>query len=127
MRKLLYYFMALVTASCIVSACKKELSARETAEKYYGYLIKGDVDAYMRGMADYDSLPEGYRQQLRDMFLQHIDEEQKLRNGICAARAVGDTVCNEVTHVFVLLTYGDSTSEQVSLPMVLTDKGWRMK
>lgn len=127
MRKLLYFCIAIAAVSCIVTACKKDLSAQEAAERYYGCLIKGDVEGYMRGMADYEEQSEEYRQQLHDMFLQYLDDEQKMRNGICAAEATGDTVVNEVTHVFVMLTYGDSTREQVSLPLVLTDKGWRMK
>ena len=128
MRKLLYFFIALVTISVIVSSCRKDMSAREAAEKYYGYLIKGDVDGYMRGMADYDSLTEEYREQLRDMFLQYLDYEKQMRSGLISVEATRDTLIDEHnSYVFVLVTYGDSTQEQLSLPLVLTDKGWRMK
>ena len=125
MRKL--FVLALVLT--LMVSCKREASAPQAAaERYYGYLAKGDVDAYMRGMADYDQLPEEYRSQLRDMFLQYLDHERQERNGILSAKALRDTlVTPSESHVFLEVQFGDSTCEQVSLPLVLTDKGWRMK
>ena len=61
----------------VLTACHRNnddhTAVRKAAEQYYGYLAKGDVDRYMRGLADYDSLPESYRRELRDMFLQYLD------------------------------------------------------
>ena len=112
----------------IVSCHRRDASASKATERYYGYLAKGDVDAYMRGMADYDRIPEAYREQLHKMFQQFVDFEIERRNGILSVQAVRDTVItDEQTHVFLLITYGDSTQEQVSMPLVLTEKGWRMK
>lgn len=128
MRKLLYFGFAIALISCLTAACKRELSAREAAEKYYGCLIRGDVEGYMQGMADYDSLTTEYREQLRDMFLQYLDYEERMRSGFISVEATRDTLIDErSSYVFVMVTYGDSTQEQLSLPLVLTDKGWRMK
>ena len=116
-------------ASLLLTACRhKENTPSEAAERYYSYLAKGDVDHYMRGMADYDQLPEEYRSQLRDMFLQYLDREEQSRQGILSATALRDTVIDgRLAHVFLEVLFGDSTREQVSLPLVLTDEGWRMK
>ena len=128
MRKLLYFCFAIALISCLAAACKRELTAREAAEKYYGCLIRGDVEGYMQGMADYDSLTTEYREQLRDMFLQYLDYEERMRSGFISVKATRDTLIDErSSYVFVMVTYGDSTQEQLSLPLVLTDKGWRMK
>ena len=128
MRKLLYFCFAIALISCLTAACKRELSAREAAEKYYSCLIRGDVEGYMQGMADYDSLTTEYREQLRDMFLQYLDYEERMRSGFISVEATRDTLIDERnSYVFVMVTYGDSTQEQLSLPLVLTDKGWRMK
>ena len=115
----------------LIFSCKQKddhTAVREAAEHYYACLIKGDVDRYMRGLADYDSLPEAYRDQLHDMFLQYLDREQQLRRGILSAEAVRDTLLDSLhAHVFLDIQFGDSTREEVSLPLVRTDKGWRMR
>ena len=116
----------------VLTACHRNnddhTAVRKAAEQYYGYLAKGDVDRYMRGLADYDSLPESYRRELRDMFLQYLDREQQSHRGILSAEAVRDTLVDSLhAHVFLNIQFGDSTIEQVSLPLVRTAKGWRMR
>ena len=102
--------------------------ACQAAETYYGYLIRGDVDAYMRGLHEYDSLSDEYRSQLRDMFLQYLEHERQLRGGLTEAHALRDTLIDSLSaHVFVEVVFGDSTREEVSLPLVRTVDGWRMK
>lgn len=114
---------------CLVSSCKKEdKNPCQAAEQYYGYLIKGNVEAYVRHIHDYDQMDEGYRSQLKDMFLQYLDREEQIHGGIVSARALRDTLIDSVeAHVFVEVQFGDSTSEQVSLPLVRTPKGWMMR
>ena len=119
----------ILSFSLFLVGCKQEpKSPIEVAEHYYNYLVKGDVDHYLKGMADYDSLPEDYRLQLHDMHLQFLDNEQRLRGGLASAHALRDTVLDESrAYVFMELQYGDSTCEQVSLPLVLTPQGWRLR
>ena len=90
--------------------------------------MKGDVDHYLQGLADYDSLPEDYRSQLRDMHLQFLENEKKVRGGLASVKSLRDTLVDD-SHAFVFLevAYGDSTREQISLPLVLTAKGWRLR
>jgi len=129
MRKLLFWSIAIAIFSLVAAACEsKEETPCEAAEKYYACLMKGDVEGYMRGMADYDSLEEEYRLQLRDMFLQYLDNEKQQRQGIVGAKAIRDTLINgNRAEVFVQLSYGNNTAEQVSVPLLLTDKGWKMR
>lgn len=111
-----------------VVACDKLDTPCAVAEHYYTCLVKGDVDGYLRGLHDYETLSDEYRSQLRDMFLQYLDREQQLRGGIRGARAVRDTLIDSLhANVFVELQFGDDTEEQVSLPLIRTDKGWCLK
>ncbi len=126
-----YGILFILTGILLFASCWKDnaqLSPREAAESYYASLISGDVDAYMQGMADYDSLPDDYRSQLRDMFLQYLDGERRQRGGIVSATALRDTIIDSLlAHVFIELLFGDSTHEEVGLPLVRTPDGWRMK
>ena len=54
--------------------------------------------------------------------------ERQLRQGIRSAEAVRDTLVDSLhAHVFLNIQFGDSTLEMVSLPLVRTAKGWRMR
>ena len=112
----------------LVVACDKPDTPQQAAEQYYGYLIKGDAEAYVRHIHDYDDMSDEYRSQLRDMLLQYIDHERREHGGLLSAKAVRDTLVDSLhAHVFLDILFGDSTCEQVSLPLVRTEKGWMMK
>ena len=101
---------------------------RACATECYGYLIKGDIDAYVSQIHDYDSLPDEYQSQMRDLFAQYLANEQRLHRGLVDARVVGDTILDSVrADAFVEVSYGDSTCEQVSLPLVLKNGKWMLK
>ena len=97
-----------VALLCIVAAafaaCKEEPKPGEQAAKAavegYGHLIAGRYADYLAGVAGADSLPAAYR--------------------------VADSVARQ-TNVFLLLCFGDSTREEVVVPMVEGPSGWRMK
>ena len=69
------------------------------------------------------------KQQAYQAQLDSIAAVERFRaDSAAAAQALRDTlISDDQAHVFLLVTYGDSTQEQVSLPLVLTDKGWRMR
>ena len=127
-----FLYLCLVFVLLFV-ACKKQEAdnfddVRQAAEHYYGYLINGDAERYVEAIHNYPAMDEEYRAQLRDMIRQYIDDEQRTRGGIIAAHAVREIVVDSLqTHVFLDVLFGDSTCEQVSLPMVRTDEGWKMK
>ena len=90
MKGLFYSSIFIGLMALALSGCKKEaLTPSEAAELYYGYLIDGKVDKYVESLYDYDSLSEDYRSQLRDMFLQYLDREERIRSGLVAACAYG--------------------------------------
>lgn len=121
--------LLLVLFCLLLIGCKHEpKNPSEAAERYYGYLVEGDVDKYMQSVANFDSLPEDYRSQLRDMLLQHLYNEQRLRGGLVSAKAMRDTML-DANHavVFMEVAYADSTIEQIMVPVMHTEEGWRMQ
>lgn len=123
------YFIT-ITALMLLAfiACSKDKSPCAAAEQYYGYLIKGHVERYVQSLHNYDELDEAYRSQLCDMFAQYLERERQLRNGIVAAKAVRDSLIDSLQSlVFVEIEFGDSTREQVILPLLRTEKGWKLK
>jgi len=128
MRKSAY----IIIGALAITACGKRLRGNEAlraaAEEYYGYLIEGNVDKYVGGIHDYDSLPEEYQSQLCDMMAQYLAYEDRQHGGITHAKATRDTIIDSIhAQVFLDLTYGDSTIEQINVPMILTDDGWKLK
>ena len=76
-----------------------------------------------------DSLPEAYREQLLAGYKQFMAQQNSQHNGINDIRVINamrDTILN-YTNVFLMLCFGDSTNEQVSVPMIEHNGSWRMK
>ena len=124
---------ALFTVHCsLFTSCgraSKEELASLAAKGYYNHLIHGEYEQFLEGRFMADSLPEDYRSQLLDGYHQFINQQQKARKGIREvriSRAFTDTTQN-YTSVLLMLCYGDSTFEEVVVPMVERDGHWMMK
>ena len=99
------------------------------ARGYYEHLLKGEFDKFLDGKAGSDSLPEAYREQLIVGYKQFLSQQNNLHNGINEIRVINakrDTILN-YTNVFLMLCFGDSTNEQVSVPMIEHNGSWRMR
>ena len=116
----------------IVAACStptKEELASLAAKGYYQHLIDGDYDHFLEGRVMADSLPDDYRSQLIDGYAQFLAQQQKARGGISevrVSRAFTDST-QQYTSVLLVLCYGDSTTEEVVVPMVEHNGRWMMK
>lgn len=116
----------------LVCSCKgptREELASLAAYGYYTHLIKGEYEHFMAGKAGADSLPAGYRQQLLAGYKQFMAEQEAKHEGIRevqVARAVTDSLSDD-TYVFLMMCYGDSTREEIVVPMKEDGKGWRMR
>ncbi|MCR4583719.1 MAG: hypothetical protein K5764_09260 [Prevotella sp.] len=99
------------------------------AKGYYDHLLRGEYEAFLEGKVASDSLPEDYREQLLAGFRQFMAEQKASHGGIREVRisnAKRDTL-QHYTSVFLICCYGDSTNEEIVVPMIETPKGWRMK
>ncbi len=131
MKKLciLSLFGALVVLGACGSATKEELASL-AAKGYYEHLIHGEYEQFYEGMDQREFTSEAdYRSQMLDNLRQFMARQEKEHHGILEVRvsnAATDTV-QQFTNVFLVLCFGDSTNEEVVVPMVERHGAWRMK
>ena len=128
MRKLAVMVLLAVLAAC-GNATKEELAAL-AAKGYYDHLIHGEYEQFYEGM-DQRALSEepAYRSQMLDNLRQFMAQQEQAHRGILDVRvsnATTDTV-QQFTNVFLVLCFGDSTNEEIVVPMVERNGAWRMK
>lgn len=131
MKKLciLSLFGALVVLGACGSATKEELASL-AAKGYYEHLIHGEYEQFYEGMDQREFTSEAdYRSQMLDNLRQFMARQEKEHHGILEVRvsnAATDTV-QQFTNVFLVLCFGDSTNEEIVVPMVECNGSWRMK
>ena len=121
------FFSLLLLGSC--AGPTPEEMASLAAKGYYEHLIRGEYEEFLEGKALADSLPVVYRMQLLDAYKQFIAQQESSHHGIHDVRVVNartDTL-QHYTNVFLVLCFGDSTNEQIVVPMVHRNGTWRMK
>ena len=113
----------LVSLVFLVAACggpSREELASLAAKGYYEHLIHGEYEL---------SGEESYRSQMLDNLRQFMARQEQEHRGVLEVRvsnATTDTV-QQLTNVFLVLCFGDSTNEEVVVPMVERHGAWRMK
>lgn len=129
--KRLWPWAFLMIACCL--SCGRESSSvedkavQQAALVYYNYLIEGQYEQYVGAIAYSDSMPSSYKSQMVDLTAQYVERERQLKGGLASVRALNDTIMGETACVFLELTYGDSTREEISLPMVRCGDKWKMQ
>ena len=108
-----------------------EQQAAEAAQSYYQRLLDGYPDGFLAGKAAYDEMPADYRDQLVKANEQYMKDVEQKHNGlrsVVVSPNVGriDSTLH-VVYAFLLLSYGDSTKEEVTVPMVQLDGDWKMR
>lgn len=124
---LLTLAFVMLFASC-GNATPEEMASL-AAKGYYDHLLRGEYQQFLEGKAGSDSLPDDYREQLLTAYKQFMAQQEKLHHGIREIRianAKTDTI-EKYTNVFLVLCFGDSTNEEVVVPMREFEGRWRMK
>ncbi len=122
MHRLLYLFglvLLLQLTACGHSPGPEEVAA-ETAKAYYEQLLHGKYDQFVDGRYFPDSIPGSYREQLIANAKMFVGEQQEQHKGISEVR-IANAQADTATHtanVFLTFVYGDSTKEEVLVPMV---------
>lgn len=128
MRRSVYYLICGVVLSVWMACSKKESHpAGEAALMYYGYLINGQYAEYINSIAYSDSMTDEYKSQMVDLTAQYMAREKEQRGGLVNVRLVGDTIADNVASAFIEVVYGDSTREEISVPMVLCNGIWKLQ
>ena len=128
MRKLVYLILIVIVVACSTGVSREEQAAL-AAKGYYTHLVQGEYEQFVEGRFMADSLPADYRSQLIEGYKQFVAQQMEARKGIqevTVSRAYTDSLAG-YTNVLLMLCYGDSTTEEVVVPMVERDGRWMMK
>lgn len=125
------FFAFTIVMLTVVVACSKltreQRRVRRAAEKSYAYLQEGKYERFVGALAYADSMSDDYRAQMVDLVKAFAAKEEKLHGKLLSATVTGDTIIGEQAHVYLQVTYADSTSEEIGLPMVKVGKKWKMQ
>lgn len=132
MKKLLVFIIIVMGLG--FSSCKKESPdpgyfAGIAAKAYYDFLLEGKYQDFVSGYQQSNRIPKGYHEQLllnAKMFVEQQKEEHRGMKKVEVISAKADTV-HRVADVFLSMVYGDSTKEQIVVPMVLVKDQWKMR
>ncbi len=113
----------------LLAACSRgnftHEAARKAAEKHYTKLVKGDYKGFVKGYAHAEDWPEDFRSQLEDATAQFMASDMRK---LVSVSAISDSLGEDSTaFVMLQLDFSDNTNEQIELPLVLIDEGWKMK
>lgn len=127
---------AVLIASCSKDGVNQADLALQTAKAYYDQLTAGDIDAFLDGTLKGDTVPEDYKAQLRLNVQMFVEQQQKAHNGLSSVQAVRAT-CDTIrinpdsllvtAESILVLCYGDSTREEVVVPMIRKNDIWYMR
>ena len=128
MRKLVCLILIVIVVACSTGVSREEQAAL-AAKGYYTHLVQGEYEQFVEGRFMADSLPADYRSQLIEGYKQFVAQQLEARKGIqevSVSRAYTDSLAG-YTNVLLMLCYGDSTTEEVVVPMVERNGRWMMK
>ena len=128
MRKLVVLVILAILAAC-GSATKEELASL-AAKGYYDHLIHGEYEQFYEGMDQRELTGEAAsRSQMLDNLRQFMARQEKEHHGVLEVRVSNVTIdtVQQFTNVFLVLCFGDSTNEEIVVPMVERNGSWRMK
>lgn len=130
MRKILFLILATCAAcwSCSDGPVPEERAAR-AAKVYYDWLIQGKYEDFVDGRYQPEAIPPAYRQQLIANAKMFVGDQQAAHKGLKEVRVATATVdtARHVANVFLIFVYGDSTTEEVLVPMIENKDVWYMR
>lgn len=120
----------LMAASCGKSEKTDDgMIAAHAAKLYYENLIRGKGDQFLDGTDMPDTIPDDYRRQLLKNFEQFCVQQKEEHKGIDSVSINHAEFFEKdsTASVFLLLHFGDSTTEQIVVPMLKKKGLWIMR
>lgn len=116
----------------LLSCSSPEEKAAQAALDGYAALAEGRTADFMSMKAGYDSLPDDYRSQLAAAVDGFVGDISRRHGGLSGVTLSANTTRRDstldVVYAFLMLSFADSTQEEVCVPMVQTADGrWLMK
>jgi len=125
MRRLSVILMLTALLAC--NGQKERDEAGEQALRYYQALIEERYDDFVKGMDTGKSIDDEYRIELEANARLFVERQQAEHGGIRSVRLVSSKCDSLSSQSFLVLCFGDSTNEQVVVPMVKRGTRWLMK
>ena len=119
--------MTVAICSCSSDLSREQRRVRRAAERCYEYLQKGKYEKFVGQIAYADSMSDDYRTQMVDLIKEYAAAEEQRHGKLKDVCVTGDTIIGEQAHVYLQVTYADSTSEEIGVPMVKVGKKWKMQ
>lgn len=113
--------------SCACESAKEEEGPFGYVEELYAPYLKGDCEAYASHMLSVQDKTETYRRQVVNMLKQQRAITDSLHNGVTKMEVLKvepSAVNNDYAEAYLLMHYGDNSSEQVILQLVRKDNKW---
>ena len=131
MKHLVYVIAVLAIFLSACSQSTPEERAAQVALTYYQYLMENRLSDFVDGKAVVDSLPADYRSQLLMAARQYIDDMNRKHGGLHAVAISPNVGYNDstlqLTYAFLLLSFADSTQEEICVPMVECNGEWKIR
>lgn len=129
MRRLPYLLLFLLFLGACGGGTTPEELASLAAEGYYRHLLRGEYEQFMAGKDGLDDMPDDYREQMRAAYKQYMAQQKEVHRGILDVRVSNAKTDSSLhlTNVFLVLCFGDSTNEEITVPMVEREGRWRMR
>ena len=129
MRRLPYLLLFLLFRGACGGGTTPEELASLAAEGYYRHLLRGEYEQFMAGKDGLDDMPDDYREQMRAAYKQYMAQQKEVHRGILDVRVSNAKTDSSLhlTNVFLVLCFGDSTNEEITVPMVEREGRWRMR
>ena len=120
----------LLLCGCSQQDQSSEEQAGIAAKEYYDRLLAGDIDGFLKGKTDMDSVPADYRSQMYAACEQYKKELDETHGGVAAitvSNARKDSTQQMMMQAFLLLNFRDSTKEEIIVPMVQRGEVWMLR
>ncbi len=134
------FSLALLTLLVLLlTGCKKggdtagktadDASADSAAVTFYQMRANGRYEEYIDAMESCDKMPSDYKQRTLTMLRHHDRYIKEEKNGVKEVKALrSETHDNgRMANVFLKVTYGDGSAEEVLFPVVYDGKRWRVQ
>ena len=103
-------------------------TAKEVME-YYELYRSGNYAEYVKAMQSCDDKPADFCKQMADALKQHAARIKEEKGGTVSAEFLRTELHAEhfAADAYLSVTYGDSTKEEIVLPLVFWQEKWRLK
>ena len=133
----LYLIVSLFLLACGSKPTPEE-EAAQAALSYYNRILEGYPDGLLAAKAGCDSLPSDYREQLKETYQQYLRDIQRRHGGLTAIELsqnpprrdsirLQNGTCQHVVYASLLLSFNDSTREEITVPMIQQKGKWLLK